>query len=111
MSLKTTDLYDEFSAEVRVCLPIFRSFVGRAQFSGPASTIKCFEDNSRVKEAVNQPGEGRVLVVDGGGSLRCALPGDLPIEVAGVNITPGDWIYVDADGVLVAGRALPTKQP
>jgi regulator of ribonuclease activity A len=58
-----------------VCDPVLRTFGGRPTFSGPIATLKVFEDNTLVKQAVEGPGEGRVLVVDGGGSLRCALLG------------------------------------
>jgi regulator of ribonuclease activity A len=54
---------------------VFQAYGVRRAFGGPVSTVRCFEDNSRVKEAVESPGEGRVLVVDGGGSRRCALLG------------------------------------
>lgn len=74
---KTSDLCDAHEAMVEVCEPIFRSFGGRQRFAGPVATVSCFEDNSRVREAVNEPGGGRVLVVDGGGSRQCALLGDL----------------------------------
>ncbi len=77
MSTSTSDLCDEHGDDARVVPPVFRHFGGRRVFSGPAVTIKCFEDNSRVKETVATPGNGRVLVVDGGGSLRCALLGDM----------------------------------
>ncbi len=73
----TCDLSDEHGDDARVVAPIFRHFGGRRAFHGPAVTIQCFEDNSRVKETVATPGNGRVLVIDGGGSLRCALLGDL----------------------------------
>lgn len=76
MSFKTADLCDAH-ADVLICEPLFRSFGGKPRFSGQVVTIKCHEDNSLVKEAVNSPGEGRVLVVDGGGSKRCALLGDM----------------------------------
>lgn len=72
----TADLYDRFGERLAVAEPIFRDFGGRAVFSGPIETIKAFEDNSLVRNALEEPGEGRVLVVDGGGSLRCALVGD-----------------------------------
>jgi regulator of ribonuclease activity A len=55
--------------------PVFRDFGAVPRFSGPIATVRCFEDNSRVKEAVESPGEGRVLVVDGGASVRRALVG------------------------------------
>jgi len=57
-------------------LPVFRHFGGQQTFHGPVRTIACFEDNSLVADRVREPGEGAVLVVDGGASLRCALVGD-----------------------------------
>jgi len=72
----TADLCDDHAERVQVCEPVFHMFGGRRAFHGPISTIRCFEDNSRVKEAVEGPGAGRVLVVDGGGSRRRALLGD-----------------------------------
>jgi regulator of ribonuclease activity A len=77
MTFKTADLFDEFGDRVQVCDPIFRDFGGRGRFAGPIATVKCFEDNSLVKTALAEPGEGRVLVVDAGGSLRCAMLGDM----------------------------------
>ena len=77
MSFKTADLCDEFSTALQICEPGFMSFGGRARFSGQISTVKCFEDNSLVREAVSEPGAGRVLVVDAGGSKRCAMLGDM----------------------------------
>lgn len=59
----------------RVLPPLFNDYGGRIKFSGPVVTVQCLDDNSRVREAVNTPGEGRVLVVDGGGSLRRSLLG------------------------------------
>ncbi|MBP2291582.1 ribonuclease E activity regulator RraA [Azospirillum rugosum] len=73
----TCDLYDRFEKTARVADPVFRDFGARRKFAGEAVTIKCFEDNSRVKETLGTPGRGKVLVVDGGGSLRAALMGDL----------------------------------
>ena len=70
-------LYDRFEKTARVADPVFRDFGQRRRFSGEAVTVKCFEDNSRVKETLGTPGQGKVLVVDGGGSLRAALMGDL----------------------------------
>ncbi len=64
MSFKTADLCDDHAESVQICEPIFSSFGGKARFAGRISTIKCFEDNSLVREAVGEPGEGRVLVVD-----------------------------------------------
>ncbi|MFJ4443467.1 ribonuclease E activity regulator RraA [Pseudomonas sp. NPDC089422] len=76
MSIKTTDLCDEFGARAKVLLPIFQDLGGQAGFQGRAVTVKCFEDNSRIKELSTTPGAGKVLVIDGGGSDRCALFGD-----------------------------------
>ncbi|MDQ2106030.1 ribonuclease E activity regulator RraA [Azospirillum isscasi] len=73
----TCDLYDRFEKTARVADPVFRDFGLRRKFSGAAVTVKCFEDNSRVKETLGTPGQGKVLVVDGGGGLRAALMGDL----------------------------------
>lgn len=72
----TADLCDEHADALQVCEPVFRPYGGHVAFSGQVSTVRCFEDNSRVKEAVEGPGAGRVLVVDGGGSKRRALFGD-----------------------------------
>lgn len=88
------DLCDEYPELVRVMAPMFRNFGARSSFGGPISTIKCHEDNSLVAQAVDEAGEGRVLVVDGGGSLRCALLGDNLAMKAANN----DWA-----GVLVYG--------
>jgi regulator of ribonuclease activity A len=71
----TTDLCDEHP-DARVLAVALRDFGGAPKFSGPAMTVKCFEDNSRIKELSLRPGNGQVLVVDGGGSTRCALLGD-----------------------------------
>lgn len=71
----TTDLSDAHPDLVEHCEPIFRDFGGRRAFSGPIATLKTFEDNPKVRQALETPGNGRVLVVDGGGSLRCALVG------------------------------------
>lgn len=77
MTFKTADLCDTYSASLAIAEPGFISYGGEAVFSGQISTIKCFEDNSKVREQLSTPGEGRVLVVDAGGSRRCAMLGDL----------------------------------
>ncbi len=154
----TADLCDEHADLLQVCEPVFHMFGGRRAFHGPISTVRCFEDNSRVREAVEAPGEGKVLVVDGGGSRRRALLGDrlgeaavrngwagivihgcirdsaelgrmdlgiralgtiplrsdkrgegerdVPVRFAGVTFRPGEFIYVDEDGVIVAPHAV-----
>ena len=71
----TSDLLDEHGADAAVCLIQFRSF-GARSFSGPVATVRCLEDNVLVRRRSTEPGEGRVLVVDGGGSMECALLGD-----------------------------------
>jgi regulator of ribonuclease activity A len=150
----TADLCDAHGEALQICEPVFSAYGGRHAFAGPASTVRCFEDNTRVKEAVEGPGGGRVLVVDGGGSRRRALFGgnlgaaavkngwagviihgcirdsaelapmplgiralgtmplrsekrgegerDVPVRFAGVTFRPGDWVYVDEDGVVVS---------
>lgn len=164
-SPSTCDLCDRFRdsdhAGIRVLPGIFRLYGGRAAFHGPVRTLRCFEDNSLLRERVQTPGDGQVLVVEAGASLRRAvlggnlaglaasngwagllvhgavrdlaelraadvgiaalghcpmptarqsgLPGgslDLPVQVAGVWVRPGDWLYADEDGVVVSDVAL-----
>lgn len=156
--LYTCDICDAHPEDVRVMEPLFASYGGRDAFHGSAATISCFEDNSRVRDAVNEPGEGRVLVIDGRASLRRSLVGgdlaskaalngwsglivngavrdaheleaadvgvfaralipmktikrdqgerDRLVQIAGVAVRPGDYVYADRDGVIVANRAL-----
>ena len=157
VAFATSDLCDihknDGSGGFRVLPPVFKNFGGLTRFCGPVATVKCFEDNSPVKAAVDSPGEGRVLVVDGGASLRRALLGgnlgaaaakngwagvvidgcvrdvtelaqcmvgiralaamplptekrqdglrDIAIQVQGVWVRPGDWLYADDDGMVV----------
>ncbi len=75
MSLKTADLSDANEDSVVIAEPLFGDFGGNIMFHGPIRTLKIFEDNSLVRKMVGQPGKGQVLVVDGGGSMRCALLG------------------------------------
>ncbi len=163
MTFATTDLCDAHedklaAGTLRVLEPALRAYGGTARFAGPAATLKLFEDNTLVRAALEQDGAGRVLVVDGGGSMRCALVGgnlgalaeknhwagivvngcvrdsdelnacnvgvlalathprksdkrgagerDVPVTVLGTRIAPGEWIYADADGVLVSDAPL-----
>lgn len=76
MTYATTDLSDAHP-EAQVCEPLFADFGGRLAFHGAIKTLKVFEDNAQVRATLETPGEGRVLVVDGGGSLRCALVGGM----------------------------------
>ena len=158
MQAKTTDLCDQYADELQVGAPIFRSYGGRIAFFGPISTVQVYEDNVLVRAALAEPGAGRVLVVDGGGSLRCALVGDqlaalglsngwagivvhgcirdvaalaglsfgvqalaanplrsakrgmgardVRLSFAGLLCTPGQYLYADEDGIIVAERPL-----
>ncbi|MFM6985068.1 MAG: ribonuclease E activity regulator RraA [Hydrogenophaga sp.] len=158
LSVATCDLCDahkaDQSGDFRVLPPVFREFGARHAFAGPVVTVKCFEDNTPVKQAVESPGHGQVLVVDGGGSLRRALLGgnlaaaaarhgwagvlidgcvrdvgelrvcdvgiralaamplpterradgqrNLAVQIQGVWVHPGDWLYADEDGIVVS---------
>lgn len=90
----TADLYDQHGENVQVALPVFGDFGGHLQFHGPISTVKVHEDNTLVRAALEEPGKGRVLVVDGGESLRCALVGD---KLAKLGLDNG-W-----NGIVVSG--------
>ena len=96
----TCDLCDEHKNDsdggFRVLPPVFRDFGGRRKFSGAVVTVKCHEDNSLVKAALDGPGQGRVLVVDGGGSLRRALVGGNLGAAAARN----GWAGVVVDGAV-----------
>lgn len=82
MGFKTTDLCDQFAGEIQIAEPIFRDFGGLRVFHGPIVTLKVYEDNSLLRAALEEPGAGRVLVVDGGGSMHCALLGEQLAELA-----------------------------
>ena len=73
----TADLVDQYGAELRVCDVQFRQFGGRRLFAGPVRTVSCHQDNGLLRDLVQTPGGGAVLVVDGGGSLHTALVGDV----------------------------------
>ena len=88
----TPDLCDEFP-EVKVVEPGFNNYGGVKAFGGEIVTVKCYEDNSVVKEQVGLPGEGRVMVVDGGASTRHALLGDMLAAKAADNGWAGLIIY------------------
>ncbi|HMN21402.1 MAG TPA: ribonuclease E activity regulator RraA [Ottowia sp.] len=158
----TCDLCDahegDTSGAFRVLPPAWREFGSGQPFAGPVHSVRAPEDNSRVREAVHSPGQGRVLVIDGGASLRRALVGGnlavtaanngwagivvngcvrdarelreagipiralalvplrtekrgegqagVPVQIQGVWVRPGDWLYADEDGMVVADRAL-----
>lgn len=150
----TADLCDEFGDLVRVAKPLFADYGFRKAFLGPVTTVVAPRDNSLVAEAIEETGLGRVLVVDGGGALDCALLGDrlaflayehnwsgvvvngcvrdagelesidigikalgtfprrntpsgggqrdVAVTFAGVEFRPGEWLYADEDGIVVA---------
>jgi regulator of ribonuclease activity A len=158
MTHSVPDICDDFYAQIAVLEPLFFDFGSTRKFSGEIVTIKCFEDNSLVRETVNKEGRGRVIVVDGGGSLRRALLGDMlaakaalngwsglvifgcvrdveilkdielgvralnrhpvktpklgegqfnvPVHFAGVDFIPGQYLYADENGMVVARQKL-----
>ncbi|MEW6143866.1 MAG: ribonuclease E activity regulator RraA [Thermodesulfobacteriota bacterium] len=106
MEYSTPDLTDLYPSLVRVAEPVFRDFGGRRSFGGEIVTIRCFEDNSLVKDNAGKPGHGKVMVVDGGGSVRKALLGDLIAETAQKNGWEGLIIYGavrDVDAIAALG--------
>ena len=92
MSLMTTDLSDAHP-EAQVCDPVFRDFGGKTAFHGPIRTLKIFEDNALLRSTLETPGQGRVLVVDAGGSLRCAVLGGNLGQLAVKNGWAGLIVY------------------
>ena len=93
MTFSTADLYDEHEGKVQVVNAFLQNFGGKKHFFGPISTVKCLEDNSLVRAALEEPGRGRVLVVDGGASNRCALVGDMLAEMGMENGWAGLIIF------------------
>ena len=98
MSFATTDLCDANEAALtagtlRVLEPVFHHFGGLTRFAGPAATLKIFEDNTLVRTALEEEGAGRVLVIDGGGSNRCALVGGNLGQLAEKNHWVGIIVY------------------
>lgn len=89
----TPDLCDQYPHLIRVVEPIFSNYGGRERFWGPIVTVKCFEDNSKVKQLLGTPGLGRVLVVDAGGSMRRACLGDMLAEQGVANGWSGILMY------------------
>ncbi|MDR0246834.1 MAG: ribonuclease E activity regulator RraA [Burkholderiales bacterium] len=118
MTLKTTDLCDQFEntsdVSLQVVAPMFKCFGKKQTFSGKIVTLKIFEDNSLVREALNENGSGQVLVVDGGGSMRCALLGDQLGILAEKNGWQGVIVYgcirdsADINQLDIGVRALDT---
>jgi regulator of ribonuclease activity A len=98
----TADLYDERGEEL-ASLPLqLRTFGGRAAFAGPVRTVRCHEDNALVREVLSSPGDGAVLVIDGGGSLETALVGDV---IAGLAVDHG-WAGIVVHGAIRDGQAI-----
>lgn len=85
MEFTTADLCDAFAPLIRLADPLFRSYGGISRFAGPIETLRVFEDNTLVRQVLEMPGGGRVLVVDGGGSVRCALVGGRLAALAQAN--------------------------
>ena len=92
----TADLVDDIGPDVRSCDLQLAQYGARSQFAGPVTTVRCFQDNALLKSVLSEPGEGRVLVVDGGGSLHIALMGDL---IAGLGVASG-WAGVIINGAV-----------
>lgn len=93
MMKSTPDLCDQYPELIQVVEPMFSNYGGRERFGGEIVTVKCFEDNSVVKQLVATEGQGRVMVVDGGGSMRRACLGDMLAEKASLNGWAGLIIY------------------
>jgi regulator of ribonuclease activity A len=102
MSYNTADLCDAHEEDLHVVESMFRRFGRLTAFDGPIATVKCYEDNSKVREALSEPGDGRILVVDGGGSQRRALLGDLLGELAVKN----GWKGIVINGAIRDSAAL-----
>ncbi|MEU4376967.1 ribonuclease E activity regulator RraA [Pseudonocardia alni] len=102
----TADLADDLGDAVRSCDVQFRSFGAHSRFAGPVRTVRCENDNALLRATLDGPGDGAVLVVDGGGSTHCALIGDV---IAGLAVANG-WAGIVVNGVVrdtVALAALP----
>ena len=102
MTKPTADLCDEFPDLVQVAVPVLQSFGGAQAFSGPIATVRALEDNTLVRQELERVVEGAVLVVDGGGSLRCALVGD---RLAALAVEHG-WHGVVVHGCVRDSEAL-----
>ncbi|WP_342023414.1 ribonuclease E activity regulator RraA [Arthrobacter citreus] len=110
MDISTADLYDQHGENLASVPLQFQNLGGHTAFTGPIRTIRCMEDNGLVKSTLNSPGDGAVLVVDGGGSLNSALMGDM---IAGAAVANG-WAGVVINGAIrdrgaIAGLPLGVK--
>jgi regulator of ribonuclease activity A len=93
VEFQTADLCDRFAAELQIGEPLLRDYGGKPRFAGQIATIKCFEDNSRVRDLVAEAGRERVLVIDAGGSMRRAVLGDMLAQQAVDNRWSGVVVY------------------
>ena len=98
----TSDLYDEHGEQLRICQIPFRRYGGRRAFHGPVRTVRCHEDNALLRSLLSEPGDGAVLVVDGGGSLHTALIGDVNAQ-RGVD---NGWAGIVIHGAVRDGQRL-----
>ena len=106
MDFTTADLCDAYASSVRVAQPLFREYGGVEKFAGPIETLRVRDDNTLVREALETAGQGRVLVIDGGASLKCALVGGRLAALAATN----GWAGVIVNGCirdLIEIRELP----
>jgi regulator of ribonuclease activity A len=94
--IRTADLFDHHGERLQVCDPILRCYGRQASFHGPIRTVRAFEDNSMVRSALAQAAPGSVLVIDGGGSMRCALVGD---RLAALAVDNG-WVGIVVHGCI-----------
>ena len=90
--MKTADLSDQYT-DIQICEPLFQSFGGNSRFHGQIRTVKCFEDNTFIRQTLSEKSDGGVLVVDAGGSRRCAMLGDILAQMAIDNGWVGGVFY------------------
>lgn len=100
--MKTADLCDQYANQLQVLEPRLVDFGGHVEFDGPIATVKVYQDNALVRQALEEPGHGRILVVDGGGSLRCALVGDRLAALA----TENGWVGLIVYGCIRDSREI-----
>jgi regulator of ribonuclease activity A len=110
MTTTTADLYDELGEDIQSLSLQLQLFGAHSKFEGPVRTVKCFEDNALLKSLVSTPGNGCVLVVDGGGSLETALMGDMIAKIAADNGWAGAVIHgAIRDKVAISELAIGVK--
>ena len=93
MKYDTSELCDIYHEEVNVVEPLFSNFGGRTSFGGQITTVKCFEDNGLIYDLLEENGLGRVLLIDGGGSVRRALIDAQLAQLATQNEWEGIVVY------------------